>query len=42
MDLLQGGIANGFGGDLNARHRHDYTGLANESSMFPAGTPVPG
>lgn len=30
MDLLQGGIANGFGGDLNARHRHDYTGLANE------------
>jgi hypothetical protein len=30
VDLLQGGIANGFGGDLNARHRHDYTGRANE------------
>ena len=30
MDLLQGGIVNGFGGDLNARHRHDHTRLPTE------------
>jgi hypothetical protein len=29
VDLLQGGIAGGFGGDLDARHRHDHSRLTH-------------